>query len=44
MEIRAMMNLTLSVDHRIVDGAVAAGFVNAVKKKLEDAELWRSLT
>ena len=39
-----MMKITLSVDHRIVDGTVAATFTNAVKAKLEDVELWKSLT
>jgi pyruvate dehydrogenase E2 component (dihydrolipoamide acetyltransferase) len=42
--VRAMMNITLSCDHRIVDGAVGAAFVNAIKGKLEDPELWKSLT
>jgi pyruvate dehydrogenase E2 component (dihydrolipoamide acetyltransferase) len=42
--VRAMMKMTLSADHRIVDGAKAAGFTNAVKNKLEDVELWKSLT
>jgi pyruvate dehydrogenase E2 component (dihydrolipoamide acetyltransferase) len=42
--VRSMMKITASVDHRIVDGAVAARFINAVKAKLEDLELWRSLT
>jgi pyruvate dehydrogenase E2 component (dihydrolipoamide acetyltransferase) len=42
--VRAMMNLTLSVDHRIVDGTKGAAFVNAVKSKLEDVELWKRLT
>ena len=40
--VRSMMNLRLSVDHRIVDGAVGAAFVNSVKDKLEDLELWKS--
>ena len=40
--VRSMMNLRLSVDHRIVDGAVGAAFVNSVKEKLEDLELWKS--
>jgi pyruvate dehydrogenase E2 component (dihydrolipoamide acetyltransferase) len=42
--VRRMMALTLSVDHRIVDGTTGAQFVNAVKAKLEDVELWKSLT
>jgi pyruvate/2-oxoglutarate dehydrogenase complex dihydrolipoamide acyltransferase (E2) component len=35
--------MTLSVDHRLIDGAVGAQFVNAVKAKLEDVELWKML-
>lgn len=42
--VRSMMKMTLSSDHRIVDGAMAARFANAIKKKLEDIELWRRLT
>jgi pyruvate dehydrogenase E2 component (dihydrolipoamide acetyltransferase) len=41
--IRQMMKITLSCDHRIVDGALGARFVNAVKRKLEDVELWKQL-
>jgi 2-oxoisovalerate dehydrogenase E2 component (dihydrolipoyl transacylase) len=33
--IRAMMNLCLSFDHRINDGAQASGFLQAVKRRLE---------
>lgn len=43
MKIRSVMGMTLSVDHRIVDGTVAATFVNAVKSRLEDMELWKTL-
>ena len=39
--IRSIMKLTLSVDHRLIDGAVGAQFVNAVKAKLENVELWK---
>ena len=42
--VRSIMKMTLSSDHRLVDGATAARFVNALKKKIEDGELWRSLT
>ena len=42
--VRHMMKLTLSCDHRIVDGALGAKFVNAIKAKLEDIELWKKLT
>lgn len=38
--IRDTMKITLSADHRIVDGAEGAKFVNAVRKKLEDAAFW----
>jgi pyruvate dehydrogenase E2 component (dihydrolipoamide acetyltransferase) len=30
------MRLTLSADHRIVDGAVAAGFIGDLKTTLEN--------
>jgi pyruvate dehydrogenase E2 component (dihydrolipoamide acetyltransferase) len=42
--IRQMMKITLSADHRLVDGALAAQFINAVKAKIEDLELWKRLT
>ena len=41
--IRNMMKVTLSCDHRVIDGAMGAQFVNAVKKKLEDKKLWDSM-
>jgi pyruvate dehydrogenase E2 component (dihydrolipoamide acetyltransferase) len=43
IKIRSMMKMTLSVDHRIIDGRLAAEFVNAIRKKLEDMELWKRL-
>ena len=43
IKIRTIMAMTLSADHRIVDGATAAEFVNAIRNKLEDIELWKSL-
>lgn len=36
---RPMMTMTLSADHRIVDGAIAARFLRDVKKRLEIQEL-----
>jgi 2-oxoisovalerate dehydrogenase E2 component (dihydrolipoyl transacylase) len=33
--IRSMMNVCLSLDHRVVDGAVASGFLSDVKRRLE---------
>ncbi len=41
---RSLMKITLSADHRLVDGALAARFVQAVKAKLEDLDLWKRLT
>lgn len=34
--VRSIMKITLSADHRLIDGALAARFVNAVKSRLED--------
>ena len=42
--VRSIMKITLSVDHRIVDGVTGVLFANAVKAKLEDPELWKMLT
>jgi pyruvate dehydrogenase E2 component (dihydrolipoamide acetyltransferase) len=42
--VRTIMKITLSTDHRLVDGATGAAFVNAIKSKLEDVELWKSMT
>jgi 2-oxoisovalerate dehydrogenase E2 component (dihydrolipoyl transacylase) len=36
--VRSMMNLSLSFDHRVLDGGSASAFLNAVKQKLEG---WR---
>jgi pyruvate dehydrogenase E2 component (dihydrolipoamide acetyltransferase) len=36
--IRDMMNVTLSMDHRVGDGVLAAEFVNTVKQALENPE------
>jgi pyruvate dehydrogenase E2 component (dihydrolipoamide acetyltransferase) len=41
--VRSMMKMTLSSDHRLIDGALAARFLNAVKQKLEDLQLWKLL-
>jgi pyruvate dehydrogenase E2 component (dihydrolipoamide acetyltransferase) len=37
LEIKSMMTATLSADHRIIDGAIGARFLNAVKRQLETA-------
>jgi len=36
---RTMMTLSLTVDHRLVDGAVAAAFLRQVKELLETPSL-----
>ncbi len=38
LAIRDMMNLTLSMDHRVGDGVLAAEFVNEIKRLLEDPQ------
>jgi pyruvate dehydrogenase E2 component (dihydrolipoamide acetyltransferase) len=37
--VRSMMTATLSADHRIVDGAVAARFLADIKRRLENPDL-----
>jgi pyruvate dehydrogenase E2 component (dihydrolipoamide acetyltransferase) len=39
IKIRKTMHLSLSFDHRVMDGADAAKFMNSLKKYLEDPEL-----
>lgn len=39
VEIRPLMNMTLSVDHRLIDGTVAAHFLNQIKYYLEFPEI-----
>ena len=41
--VRDIMKMTLSSDHRIIDGATAAKFANAIKQKLEEISLWKLL-
>jgi len=42
--VRDMMKITLSADHRVVDGAEGAAFVNTVRRFLEDLTFWEELT
>jgi pyruvate dehydrogenase E2 component (dihydrolipoamide acetyltransferase) len=39
--VRQMMKLTLTADHRIVDGELAARFLNALRRRLQDADAIR---
>jgi pyruvate dehydrogenase E2 component (dihydrolipoamide acetyltransferase) len=43
LAVRTCMSLTLSADHRLVDGALGAQFVNAIKTRLENVAGWRGL-
>jgi pyruvate dehydrogenase E2 component (dihydrolipoamide acetyltransferase) len=36
--IRDMLTMTLSIDHRAVDGALAARFINTIKDRLENPQ------
>lgn len=40
--VRDIMKMTLSADHRTVDGAMAARFANAIKRRLEDISFWKN--
>jgi dihydrolipoamide dehydrogenase len=44
VEIRSIMKLTLSADHRLVDGATGARFLKALQGRLEDAGSFRLAT
>ncbi|RPJ86305.1 MAG: 2-oxo acid dehydrogenase subunit E2 [Acidobacteria bacterium] len=37
---RPIMKMTLSSDHRLIDGALAARFLNAIRSRLENKKLW----
>jgi pyruvate dehydrogenase E2 component (dihydrolipoamide acetyltransferase) len=39
--IRSMMKMTLSSDHRLIDGALAARFLNSIRQTLEEISLWQ---
>jgi pyruvate dehydrogenase E2 component (dihydrolipoamide acetyltransferase) len=39
--VRTIMKMTLSADHRLVDGELGARFLNAVRRRLEDPEAFR---
>ena len=39
--VRQMMKLTLTADHRLVDGELAARFLNAIRRRLQDADAFR---
>jgi pyruvate dehydrogenase E2 component (dihydrolipoamide acetyltransferase) len=39
LRLRDIMNMTLSLDHRIGDGVLAARFLNRVRELLEEPDL-----
>jgi pyruvate dehydrogenase E2 component (dihydrolipoamide acetyltransferase) len=39
--VRQVMKLTLTADHRLVDGELAARFQNALRRRLQDADAFR---
>jgi pyruvate dehydrogenase E2 component (dihydrolipoamide acetyltransferase) len=39
--IRSLMKITLSADHRLIDGATAAKFLNGIKQTLENISSWK---
>ena len=41
--IRSVMKMTLSADHRLIDGATAAKFINGIKRRLQDTAWWKGL-
>jgi pyruvate dehydrogenase E2 component (dihydrolipoamide acetyltransferase) len=42
MGIRSILKLTLSADHRLVDGEMGARFLNAIRRRLEDVASFRN--
>jgi 2-oxoisovalerate dehydrogenase E2 component (dihydrolipoyl transacylase) len=42
--IRSMVNLCLSLDHRVLDGWIAGQFMKAVKERIESAADWARLS
>jgi len=42
LAVRTIMKMTLSADHRLVDGELGARFLGAVRRRLEDAASFRN--
>ena len=43
LAVRQVMEIALTADHRLVDGELAARFLNAVRRRLEDVTGWRAI-
>jgi pyruvate dehydrogenase E2 component (dihydrolipoamide acetyltransferase) len=41
LAVRQMMKMTISADHRLVDGELAARFLNALRRRLTDVQAYR---
>jgi pyruvate dehydrogenase E2 component (dihydrolipoamide acetyltransferase) len=41
LAVRQMMKVTITADHRLIDGELAARFVNALRRRLTDVESFR---
>jgi pyruvate dehydrogenase E2 component (dihydrolipoamide acetyltransferase) len=41
LAVRQMMKMTISADHRLIDGELAARFLNALRRRLTDVEAFR---
>lgn len=41
LAVRQMMKLTMSADHRLIDGELAARFLNALRRRLTDVDAYR---
>jgi len=39
VKIRDMTNLSITFDHRVLDGVTAAKFMNSIKQRLEDPKM-----
>jgi pyruvate dehydrogenase E2 component (dihydrolipoamide acetyltransferase) len=42
LAVRQVMKLTLTADHRLVDGELGARFLNAIRRRLQDVEAFRA--
>jgi pyruvate dehydrogenase E2 component (dihydrolipoyllysine-residue acetyltransferase) len=42
LAVRQVMKLTLTADHRLVDGELGARFLNALRRRLQDVEAFRA--
>jgi pyruvate/2-oxoglutarate dehydrogenase complex dihydrolipoamide acyltransferase (E2) component len=41
LAVRQVMKMTITADHRLVDGELAARFLNALRRRLADVDAFR---